>query len=202
MYFPYWMNPQDTGTFNLASLLYPDYMTLILRYRGDPASLQREIGKVVRGLDADAPIAGVITMDEAIADQVAEPKFYLVLLGGFALVALILAAVGVYGVISHTVSTRTREIGIRLALGAERSAPFKLVVSQGLRLAATGTGMGLVGAVMLTRYIRTLLFDVRPNDPATLIAVPLVLIAVAVVACYVPARRAAGIEPMIALRRE
>ena len=118
------------------------------------------------------------------------------------LVALILAAVGVYGVISHTVSTRTREIGIRLALGAERSAPFKLVVSQGLRLAATGTGVGLVGAVMLTRYIRTLLFDVRPNDPATLIAVPLVLIAVAVVACYVPARRAAGIEPMIALRRE
>jgi ABC-type antimicrobial peptide transport system permease subunit len=80
------------------------------------------------------------------------------------LVALILAAVGVYGVISHTVSTRIREIGIRLALGAERSAPFKLVVSQGLRLAATGTGVGLVGAVMLTRYIRTLLFDVRPND--------------------------------------
>jgi ABC-type lipoprotein release transport system permease subunit len=92
--------------------------------------------------------------------------------------------------------------GIRLALGAERSAPFKLVVSQGLRLAATGTGVGLVGAIMLTRYIRTLLFDVRPNDPATLIAVPLVLIAVAVVACYVPARRAAGIEPMIGLRRE
>jgi putative ABC transport system permease protein len=202
MYFPYWMNTRDTGVFNLASLLYPSYMTLVLRYRGDPAPLRREIEKVVEGLDADAPIAGVITMDEAIADQVAEPRFYLVLLGGFAALALPLAAVGVYGVISHTVSTRTREIGIRLALGAEQGAPFRLVVSQGLMLAGIGSVVGLLGAAALTRYLRTLLFGVQPTDVITFAAVPIVLITVAGLACYVPARRAARIEPMLALRSE
>ena len=202
MYFPYWMNAQDSGAFNLASLLYPNYMTLVLRFRGDATPIRRGVEQIVHGLDADAPVAGVITMDEVIADQVAEPRFYLVLLGGFATIALLLAAVGVYGVISHATSTRTREIGIRLALGAERGAPFKLVVRQGLQLAVIGASVGLIGALVLTRYIRTLLYDVRPNDPSTLVAVPLILIVVAVVACYVPARRAAAVDPMVVLRGE
>ncbi len=202
MYFPYWTVPVADTQFTLATLLYPNYMTLVVRTTGDANALRRGIDQLVHTMDPDAPVAGVVTMDEAIADQVSEPKFYLVLLGGFAIVALLLAAVGVYGVISYSVTNRTREIGIRLALGADRNAPFKLVVGQGLRLAVIGAGVGIAGALMLTRYLRTLLFEVRPDDPATFIAVPLVLILVAAVACYVPARRAGRVDPVVALRAD
>ena len=137
-----------------------------------------------------------------MAEQVSEPRFYLMLLGAFATAALVLAAVGVYGVISYAVAMRTREIGIRLALGAGTAAPFRLIVRQGLSLAIAGSALGVAGALVLTRYLRSILFEVQPTDAGTFIAVPLLLICVALLACYLPARRAANVEPMIALRTE
>ena len=202
MYYPYWYATDPEPEHSFVSQLHPEYMTFVIRTRGNPLLLRPAIEGIVQGLDADAPVADVLTMEQAMTEQVSEPRFYLMLLGAFAMAALVLAAVGVYGIISYAVSMRTREIGIRLALGADRQVPFRLVVGQGLRLATLGAMIGIVGALGLTRYLRTLLFGIGPTDFITFAVTPALLIVVAVVACYVPARRATRIDPMVALRAE
>ena len=141
-------------------------------------------------------------MEQVVTQANARPRFYLLLLAAFAFIALVLAAVGNYGVISYSVSRRTHEIGLRMALGAEERDVLRLVVRQGMRVALAGAAAGLLGALVLTRLMSTLLYGVRSTDPATFLAVTLVLAGVAAVASYIPARRAARIDPLVALRHD
>jgi predicted permease len=183
---------QDPGTF----------MNLVVRAAVEPATLDAAVTRAIRDLDPLLPVANVRTLEDYYAATLAEPRLNLWLFGAFALLALTLAAVGVYGVISYTVAQRTREIGIRMALGAERGAVAALVVRHGLGLAALGAAVGLGGALALTRLMESLLFGVGTADPLTFAAAPLVLIAVAAVACLVPARRASRVDPTVTLRYE
>jgi putative ABC transport system permease protein len=168
----------------------------------DPRALQRSVRDVVRSLDPNAPVYAVRTVEEVLNRSVATPRFNTVLLGLFAAVALILTMVGLYGVISCSVSENTQEIGIRVALGAQRSHVFKLVVGQGVILAMSGVAIGLGAAYGLTRLMSSLLFGVESTDPWTFSGVAVLLLCVAAVACYLPARRAMKVDPMVALRCE
>ena len=153
-------------------------------------------------MDADLPVFDVKTMTDALSESVAQPRFYAILLGSFAAIALVIAALGIYGVISYAVSQRTRELGIRIALGAQRERVVRLVISQGLMLTLLGIALGVVGAAALTRLISSLLFGVAPADPLTFIGVAALFVLVACLASYLPARRAAGVDPIIAMRAE
>jgi putative ABC transport system permease protein len=141
-------------------------------------------------------------LSKTLAEQVAEPRLYALLLSLFAGIALLLAAVGIYSVLAYSVAQRTQEFGIRLALGAQGRDVLKLVIRQGLKLALLGIGIGLVGALALTRLLKTLLFNVSATDPATFTLIALLLVVVTLVACWLPARRATKVDPMIALRVE
>jgi putative ABC transport system permease protein len=178
------------------------YLTLVARSTGDPAALFAEIESEVRSLDRNVAVSQVQTMDQVVADSTAQPRFYVMLLASFAAVAMVLAAVGIYGVMSYSVSRRTHEIGIRMALGAGRREVLRLVVGQGMILALAGAAVGLLGALALTRLMATLLYGVKPYDPATFLVVSCVLCLVALAANYFPARRATKIDPMVALRHE
>ena len=157
---------------------------------------------IARGLEPGAVVSNATTLEQAIATQFVAPRFYMLLVGVFAGVSVVLAAVGVYGVMSQLVASRTREIGVRLALGAGRRQILALVMASGLRLAVVGSLIGIGGAVASARYLQTLLFGVEATDPATLTAVAFTLIAVACAASYVPARRAIAVDPMTAVRCE
>ena len=141
-------------------------------------------------------------MESIVTRAVAGAKFNTVVLGIFAVIAFVLAAVGIYGVIAWTVRQRTREIGVRMALGAQRSTVLALVLRRGLKLAGAGIVLGLIGAISSTQLLRSLLFGVGPTDPITFVAVPLLLVLVVLLACWLPARRAAKVDPMEALRNE
>ena len=188
--------------FPQAQCLYAQTMFLAVRTAGDPAGLTNAIRKQVRQMDPEQPIYAVNTMEELLDASVAQPRLNLVLLGLFAGLALLLAAVGIYGVLAYSVTQRTREIGIRLALGAQPNDALLLVVRQGLALALVGIGLGLAGALVLTRFIATLLFGVTPTDPLTYTAVSVLLLAVALAASYIPAVRATRVDPIVALRYE
>jgi len=177
-------------------------MTLVARTTGDPLSVAGAAQNEVRAVDKDQPVTRVRTMEAVVAGSVAQPRFRTLLLGSFAVIALLLAAVGIYGVISYAVMQRTQEIGIRIALGAQPRDVLRLVVRQGMAPALVGLGVGLIGAFALTRLLKDLLFIVRPTDPATFALVALLLASVALLACYLPARRATKVDPMVALRRE
>jgi putative ABC transport system permease protein len=158
--------------------------------------------QAVLSVDAQQPIASVKSMEEVLSASIGRWRFSMFLLGIFGALSLLLAGVGTYGVISYSVSQRTHEIGIRMALGAKRGDVLKLVVRQGMLLSLIGIGVGLAGAFALMRYLSSLLFGVKPTDPATFAAVSLMLAAVALIACYIPARRATKVDPMVALRYE
>jgi putative ABC transport system permease protein len=175
---------------------------LAIRTSGRPENLISAVRAQVKELDPDLPIIHVMPMTEVVSMSIWQPRLYTALFGVFAAVALILAMVGIYGVMSYAVSQRTREIGLRMALGAERKDVLKLVVGQGIALAAIGVGVGLVLALGLTRLMSSLLFGVGATDPITFAAVSVLLTGVALGACFVPARRAARVDPMVALRYE
>ena len=177
-------------------------LTALIRSSAEPAAVQRAAREAMRELDADLPLYRLSTMDQARAGAVDQPRFYAMLLGAFAALALFLAAVGIYGVISYSVSQRTRELGIRLALGATARAVLGLVLQHGLLLAGAGIALGLVASFALTRVLRSLLFGVGVLDPLTLATVCGVLAGAAVLACWLPARRAARVDPLVAMKAE
>jgi len=177
-------------------------MALVLRSTVDPLSLAPALRNAVHEVDPALPVYQVMTMDERLSNSVAARRFNLLLLGVFAALALLLAAVGVYGVIAYVVTQRTREVGIRMALGAQRSDVVRLFIKQGMALVLFGVGLGLLGAFALTRVMTSLLFGVSANDPLTFAGVALLLSAIAMLACYLPARRAARTDPLVALRHE
>lgn len=177
-------------------------MTLVVRTVGDPHALVAPVRKEVQRMDANAPVFGVLTAEEYVARSVGSTRFNMTLLAAFAAVALVLTAVGLYGVIAFSVSQSTREIGIRVALGAQGRDALRLVMGQGMLLTLAGVGIGLAAAGAVTRVMAALLFGVGATDPATFAGAALLLVVVAALACYVPARRATRVDPMVALRYE
>jgi putative ABC transport system permease protein len=177
-------------------------MTFVVRTEMDPRSLVMSIGTAVRGLDPELPLADVRTMDEVVDATLSRPRVVAVLLTVFALMALVLAGVGVYGVMAYSVAQRIQEIGVRMALGATTESVFRLILGQGLRLVVIGVVAGLVIAGGLTRLLETLLFETQPLDPLTFAVTALVLMLVATLASYVPARRGTRVAPIQALRME
>jgi predicted permease len=178
------------------------YMVLTVRTRVEPAALSGAIRHAVMAVDKDQPLFHIQTMQQVVSDSVAGRRFQMVLLALFASVALMLAGVGIYGLMSYSVSQRTHEIGIRMALGAKREGVLRLVLRQALLLAATGVALGIGGALILTRFLSSLLFGVSSKDPLTFVAVSLLLAGVATSASFIPAWRAARVDPMVALRHE
>jgi putative ABC transport system permease protein len=189
MFWPYYQLPVPFGTF-------------VVRTTGDPVGLISSVRSAMHGVDRDLPLYGMKTVDDVIAESVAPQRLNMLLLGIFAGLALVLAAVGLYGVISYSVSQRTREIGIRMALGASQKSVLRLVVSQGISLALIGVAIGVTASLFLTKLMATLLFGVSVTDPITFVAISLLLIGVTTVASIVPARRAMKVDPMVALRYE
>jgi predicted permease len=173
-----------------------------LRSQNNPSTVMSALRRDLRELDPALPLAKIRTMDEVMAAAQSRPRFLTLLLTLFASVALILAAVGIYGVISYSVAQRTKEFGVRMALGAQRGDVLGIVLGRGMVLTLVGIGIGLVGAFTLTRFLSTLLFGVTPTDPVTFVVVSVLLAAVACLASYIPARRATKVDPMVALRYE
>jgi len=180
----------------------PDEMHLIVKSRIEPTALTSSIRSVLASIDRNQPITSISTMDQLVQKSVGSRRVTLILLGVFSALALVLAGIGIYGVISYSVAQRTREIGIRMALGARREDVMKMILLQGGRIAAAGVVSGMLAAFGLTRYLEKLLFSVSPGDPATFAAVAFVLAIVALLACYIPARRTLRVDPMTALRYE
>ena len=177
-------------------------MVLAVRAERDPASLVPAIRRSLAELDADLPLADVTTLEERKAASLARPRVNAAVLGGFALAALVLAAVGIYGVVAYGVVQRTRELGIRMALGAGGGTLLRMVIRQGMTPVVAGLALGLAGALAGGRVLRSLLFGVGAGDPPTFVAVTFFLVAVALAAIYLPARRAARSDPMVALRND
>jgi putative ABC transport system permease protein len=174
----------------------------VIRTASDPAALAAAVTGLIHRADPNLPVTQVMTMDDVLSDSVAPRRFSAVLIAVFAALALLLAAVGIYGVMSYVVEQRTHEIGIRMALGARPRDVGSLLVNRGAKLAAIGLAIGLIGALALTRLLSSLLFGVKPTDPLTFTVIALLLATVAMLACYVPARRAMRVDPMVALRHE
>jgi putative ABC transport system permease protein len=188
----YWTHPREPYS----------GMALVVRTTGDAARFQTAVQKEIRALDPEQPIADVRTMKEVISRSIARPRFNTLLLTIFAGVALVLASVGLYGVMNYSATQRTHEVGIRMALGATRTDIMRLVVGNGMLLTLIGIGLGVVASLGLTRVMASLLFGVTATDGPTFLGVSVVLVAVALIANYIPARRATRVDPVIALRYE
>ncbi len=189
-YFPYLQNPEDIQK----------YQTLVVRTTGEPSAVTSAIQREVSALDRDCLLADAATMDQVVSRAVWQPRSSTRLLSGFALLALLLAAIGIYGVISYGVSQRMQEIGIRMALGASPSKVLRTVLGEGALLATLGTALGLAGALLLTRYLQSLLYEVSATDPLILATSAGTLMLIALAAAFLPARRATRVDPVIALR--
>lgn len=190
--------PQMYLTYEQVGFFAPRY--LVVKTDVEPSSLAGAVRNAVWEVDKDQPVSNIATMEEVLSDSIARQRFSMLLLAIFAGVALVLAAVGIYGVMSYSVAQRTHEIGIRMALGAQTSAVLKLAVGYGLKLVLVGVVVGLIAAFLLTRVMSTLLFGVTPTDPMTFAVISAILIFVALIASYIPARRATKVDPVIALR--
>ena len=188
-YFPYGVSPVKG-------------MAFVVRTKTDPLSVSSAVRQAIWSIDKDLPFTEVQTMEQRLSQSFAGRRFHMILLGVFAGLALVLSLVGIYGVMSYAVAQRTREIGVRMALGAERLHVLRLVLGHGLVLTLIGVGLGLAGAFALTRFLASLLYGVGPTDPVTFAIVPLLLIVVAILACYLPAQRATKVDPLVALRYE
>jgi len=189
IYVPYWQWPMQT----------PE---LLVRTDENAAGVADTVRNESKALNRSLPAPAIQTMNDLLSDVVAEPRFHTMLLASFGAVALLLSAVGIYSVVSYVVTQRTHEFGIRMALGAQPRHLLMLVIGQGLRQVLLGVGIGLAAALALTRWLRSLLYGVSATDAPTFAAITLLLIGVALVACYLPARRATKVDPMIALRSE
>jgi len=190
-YLPYTQYPWDLAPRNL-----------VVRTSMNPTALAATVQREVAALDKDQPVSDLRTLEDVVAAAVGPQRFAMLLLGAFAALALILASIGIYGVMAFAVSQRTHEIGIRMALGALRSNVLGMVVGEALLLTLIGAGLGLAGALALTRLLSSLLFSVRPTDPLTFAVGSLVLVGVSALASYIPARRATRVDPIVALRYE
>jgi len=177
-------------------------MSLVIRAEGDPLGLAAGVQREVQSIDHDQPIAEIRTMDQLFAASIARSRFSTLLLAIFAGVAMVLASVGIYGVMSYTVTQRTHEMGIRLALGAQPLDVLRLIVGRGMLLAFTGVALGVGGAFALTRLLESLLFNVSATDPLTFASIAIIVVVIALLSCYIPARRASRVDPAIALRYE
>ena len=181
---------------------FPGSAHLMLRTNGDPRPMAAAVREQIWSVDKNAPIADMKTMDTVVTESVAAPRFRSLLLGAFGALGLLLAMIGIYGVISYAVTQRTREIGVRMALGARPRDVVRLVLGEGMILAAIGIGLGLAGAFALAKIMESVLYEIKPRDPATFIAVSLAVAVAAAAACYIPARRAMRVDPMVALKYE
>jgi len=175
---------------------------LVLRTQQSPAGMAASLRQTIRRAYPEQPISELMTMEERVSESMAEPRLYTSLLGIFAAIALALTSIGVYGIMAYSVGQRVREIGIRMALGAQRADVLRAVMRSGLTLVAGGAAAGIVGAWITSRYIESMLYGVPPRDPLTFIAAPLLLLLVAAIACLLPAKRATSIDPNYALRGE
>jgi putative ABC transport system permease protein len=184
----------------LTQTFFLGHMSFVVRAVDDPAPLLPEMRRALRDVDPNQPIGSIGTMESAISATVAEPLFQARLIGAFSVVALVLAAIGIYGVVAYSVAERTHEIGIRVALGAGSADVVGMVLGRLLVLLVPGVALGVLGALATTRVLSSLLFAIRPNDPATFISVAALLAAVAIVAGLAPARRASRVDPLVALR--
>lgn len=176
--------------------------TLTIRTQGDPNAITGEIRKILTSMDADTPLYGVRTMEDYLVLDLGRARFQTILLGLFAAIALLLTAVGLYGVMSYTVVQRTSEIGIRMALGANREDVLGMILARSFSMTGVGLLFGILGAFGLTRLLSSFLYEVKPADPLTVVSVILVLGAVSLVASYLPAWRASRVDPMVSLRHE
>jgi putative ABC transport system permease protein len=175
-------------------------LAIILRGQLDPRAISVQVREQIQSIDSQLPVFQAETLDEVLSTSLSVRRFSMEMVAIFAATALLLAALGIYGVISYIVSERTHEIGIRLALGAQKSSILQMVLRQGLKLAITGATIGLACALIVSHLMAGLLYGVRPYDPLTFVAVAVLFISVALLACYIPARRAMKVDPIIALR--
>jgi putative ABC transport system permease protein len=181
----------------------PAYGSVVyLRTAGDPGTLGEAIRREVQAVDPGVPVFGIRTMDDVVARTLAARRFALELLGVFAAIAFLIAAIGIYGVMAYTFSRRTGEIGLRMALGAQRSDILKVVLGEGARMVVFGVAAGLIGSAILTRFLQPMLFEIRPTDPTTFGVLTTLLVSVALLACLIPAQRASRVDPLMALRHE
>lgn len=193
-------DPAVYAPFSQSDEAWRRWMTLTIRTLGSPVGLVEEVKKQVWSLDRQIPVSDVLSMEDLMVVSLAQERFNMLLLGLFAALALTLAAVGIYGLMAYSVNQRTHEIGLRIAMGARSSDILQLVVADGAKLALLGIAIGIVAALALTRMMATLLFDVKPTDPTTFAAVAILLALVGLLACYIPARRATRVDPMVTLR--
>lgn len=177
-------------------------MAIFLRGHLDLAAIPDQVREQVQALDPTLPVFGAHTLSATVSESLSQRRFSMEMVGAFALTALLLATLGIYGVISYLVSERTHEIGIRLALGAQRSNILRIILHQGLTLALAGAVVGLVCALIVSHLMASLLYGVKPTDPVTFAGVAFLFLTVALFACYLPARRAMNVDPMVALRCE
>jgi putative ABC transport system permease protein len=188
-YIPYWQMTEPG-------------MNVLLKAAGDPAQLVRPLRQAVASIDRNVPVSGVVTLAELVGGSIENPRFFATLAVTFALLALALAAIGIYGVMAYAVTQRTTEIGVRMAVGASARDVFNLVVSDGLKVTGVGVVAGVAGSLLVAKGLDAILFGVRPTDPVTLIGTALILLTVAAIACFLPARRATRVDPIVALRAE